>query len=208
MSHKKYFSDFKVPKQFESEMFYDASWGNDCCPSFIIKDTILETFCSSSEDFAIKVWVDHYDSFARESENPKRYSIVRETPFFDDEKLFETDSLNAVFLWIVKSIDQEKRTIATMHEIYRLTEEVGFLHQYTYGEFGEQLFKIKSLPTSLLVLTENGYVEMRQNREGQDYEVDRNYRCTKVMENIQNLNQCTICGKLTFYECEKCHETN
>lgn len=201
MSHKNYFSDFKVPEQFDSLMFFDCSWGNDCCPSFVIKDSMIGEECS------IKVWVDHVEPDQRESGSLKRYSIVRETPFFESQTLFQTDDMKEVFSWILINNRVEKTILKNINQIYELLDK-GLLHQYTYGGFGEQLFKIKSLPTSLIVLMFDGYIEMREMIDGQDVEVNRNYRCTKMIENLPFFRRCRNCEKLTFNECEKCHETN
>ena len=200
MSHKNYFPDFKVPAQFDSSMFFDCSWGNDCCPSFIIKDSMIGEECS------LKIWVDHVEPDQREF-YLKRYSIARETPFFDPQTLLETDDMKQVFLWLLQNVASEKTILKNINQIYELVDK-GLLHQYTYGGFGEQLFKIKSLPTSLIVLMFDGYIEMREMIDGQDVEVSRNYRCTKMITNLPFFRRCGDCQKLTFHDCEKCHETN
>ena len=201
MSHKNYFSEFDVPAQFDSPMFFDCSWGNDCCPSFVIKDSMIGEECS------IKIWVDHVDPEERESGSPKRYSIARETPFFESQTLLQTDDMKEIFSWILINNRVQLAILKNINQIYELLDK-GLLHQYTYGEFGEQLFKIKTLPTSLIVLTFDGYIETREMIDGQDVEVNRNYRCSKMIDNLSNLNRCQTCEKLSFNECEKCRETN
>ena len=201
MSHKNYFSEFDVPTQFDSSMFFDCSWGNDCCPSFVIKDSMIGDECS------IKIWVDHVDLEQRESGSLKRYSIVRETPFFESQTLLQTDDMKEIFSWILINNRVQLAILKSINQIYELLDK-GLIHQYTYGEFGEQLFKIKSFPTSLIVLTFEGYLELREMIDGQDVEVNRNYRCSKMIDNLPNLNRCQTCEKLSFNECEKCNETN
>lgn len=199
-SHKNYFPDFKVPAQFDSPMFFDDSWGNDCCPSFILKDSMIGDECF------IKIWVDHVEADQREF-YLKRFSIVRNTPFFQPQTVLETDDMKQIFLWVLQNLANEKTILENISQIHKLLDN-GLLHQYTYGGFGEQLFKIKSLPTSLIVLTFEGYFEMREMMDGQDVEVNRNYRCTKMIKNLPFFRRCGDCQKLTFNDCEKCHETN
>jgi|TARA_R110000787_G_scaffold121192_1_gene232087 hypothetical protein len=201
MSHSTIFPEFDVPAQFDSPMFFDCSWGNDCCPSFVIKDSMIGDECS------IKIWVDHVDLEQRESGSLKRFSLVRETPFFAPQTLLETDNMKQLFVWILTQNRTEKTILKNVNHIGDLWGK-GVLHQYTYGEFGEQLFKIKSFPTSLIVLTFEGYLELREMIDGQDVEVNRNYRCSKMIDNLPNLNRCQTCEKLSFNQCEKCNETN
>jgi|TARA_R110000796_G_scaffold214631_1_gene330564 hypothetical protein len=173
-------------------MFEDCSWKNDCCPSFLISDSILD------EEHSIKIWVDHIDPDQRESGSLKRFCAVMETAFDDFEELFSSDDLNEFFLWLLTSFGFEKRKLIRFKSIFDLFQNGVVNHVPNPAGLSEEMFNFQNDKDLFLVVTSCGFFELRQFIDGQDFEVNRKLRNQLLIDNISNYSRCQKCNKIFF----------
>lgn len=110
MNHKTEFPDVQVPEQFHSLMFDDISLANNCdCPTFILRDSVLD------DHHYIKVLVDSIGV---------RFRAIRHSANFEPELICEADTVRGFFLWLLKSISQEKEILSIRQKMFLKLENM------------------------------------------------------------------------------------
>ncbi len=202
--HSHEFPHIEIPEQFHSIMFSDVSCKNDCCPSFVFSDSVLD------DEHEIKVWVDHEDFGQRKSMAEKQFTVFRQTAIFPPELIFETDDLNEFFHWGLKSMHFEMLLLSKFKIIHRSHDEIGILNKLPNpGGLDEELFQLIHHKNVFVLIKSDGYIELREFVNGEDREVDRKYRNTNLIEVLHKIDRCKDCGKLFFEKgCEVCNAKN
>lgn len=211
--HSKEFPDIDVPEHFHSNIFHDTSWKADDLPSFVFKDSVLD------DEHSLKVWIDNEDPEPRKlgiSEGSivitKRFTVVRQSGIFVPQIIYESDDLNEFFHWALQSLHFEMALLARMKIIFRACHEIGLLNQLPNPvklHVQEELFQLIHHKNVFVLIKSDGYIELREFVNGEDREVDRNYRNTNLIEVLHKVDRCKDCGKMLFEnECEECNESN
>jgi hypothetical protein len=209
MSHEENFPEIKVPDHFKTGMFRDVSWGNDCCPCFVLYDSVLD------DEHEILVWIEHEDIEERESMNPKRFTVCRKTSMFDPQTIFETNHLNSLFEWLLNSFNFELGILTRMKTIH-YADEIGYLSSLPQIENDVEMFRVVGVQRLFVSMSSNGYIELREFTNGNEfnfhYEVDRKFRNQRLVDALPNLGRCEECLKVIFNDsnlkCEDCNAKN
>ena len=203
MSHEDNFPEIKVPDHFKTSMFKDVSWHNDSCPCFVLSESVLD------DEHEIVVWIDHENPSQREI-NKKRFTVVRRTAFFEPQIIFESNYLNNIFEWLLNSFNFEIGILTRFKTVY-YGNEIGFLGWLPKVDNDIEMFRVVGLERVFLVVTECGYIELREffkDDVDSDREINRKFRNQRLIDSLPNLGRCDKCLKVFFSNsnCENCHE--